>query len=578
MPLPKRLVEPVLVSRGTIPDDYPLPSELEAATNGTLANTVRQLSSLSRHADDLFGELAREATNIADRTNSLQARVDRLAVKVTQLDSTEEKISLQDIHMRKAFKSAVVFDQQIFSRATMPTAMLETYKTCDKPPPLDKLNCYRDDGKDGLKFYTDANYFFELWRQETIQETERVMHDKGKKPHRVRENREAGGGRHKKRVRQPHNTRERQRQIAVGHGEHIMPQNVQYRTGQSVINCNYTIDPLQPPPGMVLTESRPPRPSSIELRRSYPAQEVTDGINPQQTYEYGQGPLSSESLYSQSATYTPTRRVRPTQPPPAPPGSGTPTPSGSVNGTPTRGRSMSVCRETLPPPPPPPEAVSSPPPPASGAIAAHILARSNSNSRSGSPLHHAMSPSPSRSKTPDMLNKHQDLPPPPPIPQESPPKIISSPPLVAPPPPPPPPPLPMESNGPVNGIVTSPTPVTSPIQQQQPVINGDAMNPLNALKIMGCTPPKLTPPKDRIQKPLPAPIADPRNDLLKAIRDGIKLRKVEKIEQKDAERTNALHDVASILARRVAVEYSDSDSASESEYDSDGWAEQEPSA
>lgn len=45
--------------------------------------------------------------------------------------------------MRKAFKSSVVFDQQVVSRDTMPTAMLETYQACDKPPPLDKLNPYR---------------------------------------------------------------------------------------------------------------------------------------------------------------------------------------------------------------------------------------------------------------------------------------------------------------------------------------------------------------------------------------------------------------------------------------------------
>lgn len=82
MPLPKRVVEPVHVARGTIPEDFPLPSELETLTNGTLANTVRQLSSLSKHAEDLFGELAREASQINDRTNSLQARIDRLAVKV----------------------------------------------------------------------------------------------------------------------------------------------------------------------------------------------------------------------------------------------------------------------------------------------------------------------------------------------------------------------------------------------------------------------------------------------------------------------------------------------------------------
>lgn len=91
MPLPKRVVQPVHVSRNTIPDGYPLPSELEAATNGTLANTVRQLSSLSRHAEDLFGELAREAHGLSARANNLQARIDRLAIKVTQLDSTVEE-------------------------------------------------------------------------------------------------------------------------------------------------------------------------------------------------------------------------------------------------------------------------------------------------------------------------------------------------------------------------------------------------------------------------------------------------------------------------------------------------------
>ncbi len=30
------------------------------------------------------------------------------------------------------------------------------------------------DGKDGIKFYTDANYFFELWRAEMLQSTEKA--------------------------------------------------------------------------------------------------------------------------------------------------------------------------------------------------------------------------------------------------------------------------------------------------------------------------------------------------------------------------------------------------------------------
>jgi len=64
--------------------------------------------------------------------------------------------------------------------------------------------------------------------------------------------------------------------------------------------------------------------------------------------------------------------------------------------------------------------------------------------------------------------------------------------------------------------------------------------------------------------------------LLKAIRDGIELRKVDgKKEVNREDKTGSTYcDVASILARRVAVEMSDSDSESaESEYDSDGWDE-----
>lgn len=55
---------------------------------------------------------------------------------------------------------------------------------------------------------------------------------------------------------------------------------------------------------------------------------------------------------------------------------------------------------------------------------------------------------------------------------------------------------------------------------------------------------------------------------------GIKLRRVEDFKQKEVEKAAPLHDVASILARRVAMEFSDSDSPSGSEYDSDGWEEE----
>ncbi|KAL7304107.1 wiskott-Aldrich syndrome protein family member 3 isoform X3 [Trichogramma pretiosum] len=628
MPLPKRVVEPVHVARGTIPDHFPLPSELEAVTNGTLANTIRQLSSLSRHAEDLFGELAKEAHGLSDRANSLQARIDRLAVKVTQLDSNVEEVSLQDIHMRKAFKSSVVFDQQVVSRDTMPTAMMETYHQCDTPPPLDKLNVYREDGKDGLKFYTDPNYFFDLWSQEMLKDTEKKLHDRGKKtdeseyaepfrePHRPRNasggDAGHGGGRHKKRVRQPHNTRERQRQIAVGHGEYIMPtQTVQYRVPhQQQLPEEALLD-------MVMSDlNKPPRPNSIELTRSYPSNHQPDkqqmmyaAMNDHyRTANYGGQQLSGyeDSAYgshyapgqtqSGSDTYqspggpgTPSRggRNRPSQPPPAPPSnassnSNTPT-MNSANNTPTRGRSMSTGRETLPPPPPPPGETMSPPA-MNGTIPVHLLNQRN-GSRSGSPLPNHQSTPTSIMPVNMMVGHHQivqlgvdetessvqDLPPPPPTPDPAPVTRPDSPPCNIPPPPPPPPPPPL-ANGPDS--IGQPQPLPP-----HPLTNGDIA------KMIVNNPPKLKPLKSIVDGQLRKPVnpnipaaVDPRNDLLKAIRDGIKLRKVERNEHREVERGNPLNDVASILARRVAVEVSDSDSASESECDSEGWNEHDTSA
>lgn len=40
---------------------------------------------------------------------------------------------------------------------------------------------FREDGKDGMKFYTDPDYFFNLWRLEMLKDTEKMMHDRGKK-------------------------------------------------------------------------------------------------------------------------------------------------------------------------------------------------------------------------------------------------------------------------------------------------------------------------------------------------------------------------------------------------------------
>lgn len=97
MPFPTGVVKPVLVARNLVAQasssdvtDSKL-NDLEAFANGTLANTIRQLSSLSKQAEGMFCELIREAHSLTARVHTLQIRLDRLSTSTKQLHSDEEK-------------------------------------------------------------------------------------------------------------------------------------------------------------------------------------------------------------------------------------------------------------------------------------------------------------------------------------------------------------------------------------------------------------------------------------------------------------------------------------------------------
>lgn len=94
------------IQRGTCPInvsivevDPKVLNELECVTNHTLANIIRQLSSLSKHAEDMFYELFSETNEFYNRASRLQQRLDHLRVKVTQLDATVEEGKFLHVQM-----------------------------------------------------------------------------------------------------------------------------------------------------------------------------------------------------------------------------------------------------------------------------------------------------------------------------------------------------------------------------------------------------------------------------------------------------------------------------------------------
>lgn len=141
MPFMKHIIEPINISQCPLPPGEP--NELECLSNLTLANVIRQLSSLGQHAGRIFDELVQDAVKLNNRSQILTQRIENLKQKCTQLDIQNEEVSLEDFQTKKQFKNSIKIDQQVVSRKTMPEAMRLMYENADPPPALDKLNPYR---------------------------------------------------------------------------------------------------------------------------------------------------------------------------------------------------------------------------------------------------------------------------------------------------------------------------------------------------------------------------------------------------------------------------------------------------
>ncbi|KAG9338946.1 hypothetical protein JZ751_024336 [Albula glossodonta] len=481
MPLVKRSIEPRHLCRGALPDGV-----------------------TSRHAEDIFGELFNEANSFYMRMNSLQERVDLLAVKVTQLDSTVEEVSLQDINMRKAFKSSTIQDQQVVSRTSIPNPVMEMYHRCDKPPPLNILSPYRDDKKDGLKFYTDPSYFFNLWKEKMLQATE----NKRKEKRRQKEQKQVEDpSREVKKVRKARNRRQEWNMMA--YDKEFRPDT---RLTPSPYHGMSSEGSLSPDNRSVMSDvgehsfpASPNHPQQVSGSSSYSAAEGRELLAAQaQTQSLDRAyrpPLAASSRQANSLG----RMQPPHGPPPADPALNGPRPQA------VKDHSGQQMPEGFVPPAPPP-----PPPLIPSAQTAF-----------DSP---AVPPNLPPSTIAAMSRPYSPSPPPAPPSSyaPSPSHPPSGGPPVAPPPPPP---------GP-------PTHVLSPSRAAAPS-SGEMLPRKGQVPVI--------------------PMSDARSDLLAAIRRGIQLRKVQEQREQEAKKEPVGNDVATILSRRIAVEYSESDDDSELE-------------
>ncbi|XP_021526166.1 actin-binding protein WASF1 isoform X3 [Aotus nancymaae] len=499
MPLVKRNIDPRHLCHTALPRG--IKNELECVTNISLANIIRQLSSLSKYAEDIFGELFNEAHSFSFRVNSLQERVDRLSVSVTQLDPKEEELSLQDITMRKAFRSSTIQDQQLFDRKTLPIPLQETYDVCEQPPPLNILTPYRDDGKEGLKFYTNPSYFFDLWKEKMLQDTE----DKRKEKRKQKQKNLDRPHEPEKVPRAPHDRRREWQKLAQGpelaeDDANLLHKHIEVANGPA--------SHFETSSATGLIENRPQSPAT------------------------GRTPVF----------------VSPTPPPPPPP-----LPS-ALSTSSLRASMTSTPPPPVPPPPPPPatalQAPAVPPPPAPLQIAPGVL--HPAPPPIAPPLVQPSPPVARAAPVCETVPVH-------PLPQGE---------VQGLPPPPPPPPLPPPGIRP-----SSPVTVTALAHPPSGLHPTPSTAPGPHVPLMPPSPPsQVIPASEPKRHPSTLPvISDARSVLLEAIRKGIQLRKVEEQREQEAKHERIENDVATILSRRIAVEYSDSED--DSEFDEVDWLE-----
>ncbi|XP_036846396.1 wiskott-Aldrich syndrome protein family member 3-like isoform X2 [Oncorhynchus mykiss] len=422
MPLVKRNIEPRHLCRGGLPEG--IGSELECVTNNTLSAIIRQLSSL---------------------------------------------ISLQDINMRKAFKSSTVQDQQVVSKSSTSNPVEDMYNTSDKPPSLSILSAYRDDHTDGMKFYTDPSYFFDLWKEKMLQDTE----DKRKERRRQREQKRCVDGtlqREVKKVRKARNRRQEWNMMAFD--KELRPDHRHPHSLHRGVSSEGSLSPESryghDLPDYPTAPGLPHSASNHALAHPYPPADIHESVEHEYHsigVSYREGTLNR--THHSPPLHRSTERI-----------------NGTMTLPPADYSIMEYYASSGPPPPPPAPLIPS------------------AQTAFGSPM---VSPTPLTGSRTGATG--YGLPPlPPPGPR-----------MIPPPPGPPPPPVPP-------------------------------------------APPQLAGLSDGKRQD-----TQPRSDLLSAIRMGIQLKKVQEQQEQQAKREPVGNDVATILSRRIAVEYSDSEDDSELE-------------
>lgn len=145
MPFVQRVVTPKYVARSTKPShsrgtaalpvqDY----ELEAITNLTLSNALRQLASLVLISNQIFTELNKELASVSERSLGIKQRIDNLSKRVEEFDPKQVAVPESDLvtfaQIKNHYSTKHRIDTCLFTAETRSETLQELYDAAAKTP------------------------------------------------------------------------------------------------------------------------------------------------------------------------------------------------------------------------------------------------------------------------------------------------------------------------------------------------------------------------------------------------------------------------------------------------------------
>ncbi len=176
MPLSEYTVPPVQELHVPKTDGVPRDKICTVTNQASMAGILTQITLITSYANEMFGNLVKEATETYSKIKDLSQRTQKLRHGLPEMEqffSASDIISQMSSAKRSAYVSKNDEKSNLFDRESIPHALQTIYDAKCKPPPkLHLLDPYADDGKPVLTKYTYPQFFLDEWIAEQQKQVE----------------------------------------------------------------------------------------------------------------------------------------------------------------------------------------------------------------------------------------------------------------------------------------------------------------------------------------------------------------------------------------------------------------------